>query len=168
MWNADESTAAHVLGGSLTEWKYLRYCSNVSMMTDSSLRAFGLVALLLPGLALAAPIAGPCGLCESGMPCPSMAETPSNTTGHGCCDPEPEEAPPAPALASSQCDCGRDAPPAVSSEPAPNPHLSPLIAARDSHVVAPPQSEAVAAATREERPPPATPPTFLLDCAFLT
>jgi hypothetical protein len=132
------------------------------------LRAFATVALLLPGLAFAAPVAGPCGLCDSGVPCPSMAEVASRAADHACCGSEADAAQPAPSLASSQCDCGRDAPPAVSSDPAPNLLVSPLDAARGFEVVAAPRSGAVPAAAREERPPPLFPPTFLLDCVFLT
>ena len=134
----------------------------------SKYRAFVVVALLLPGLALAAPIAGPCGLCDSGMPCPSMAEAPAKADAHSCCGGEADQAPAAPSLGSSNCDCGRDAPLAVSSDPAPNPHISSPDAVRDFKVAEPPRSEAEAAATRNVRPPPSFPPTFLLDCVFLT
>jgi hypothetical protein len=108
------------------------------------------VALLLPGLVLAAPTAGPCGHCDSGVPCPRTAVPEVKTDPHSCCDSN-DETPPVPSFGSADCDCGREASPAVTAD-------APL-----ASVAAP----AAVTFAGQPAPPPAR-PVFLIDCAFLT
>ncbi len=86
------------------------------MRRSEFLRTLATVALLLPGLVFAAPAAGACGLCDRGLPCPSMTTPEPAATPHSCCSEAAVTAPDSPApssLGSMACDCGREAPPAV-------------------------------------------------------
>ena len=132
------------------------------------LRTFVVVALLLPGLAIAAPIAGPCGLCESGMSCPSMETAKAEAETGSCCGGEAEKAPAAPSLGSSDCDCGRQAPLATAVEASPTHQTAMVEAPRDAADAVDLKTDAVVARAANESPPPPFPPVFLIDCAFLT
>lgn len=81
-----------------------------------SLRTVAVVALLLPGLVMAAPIAGPCGLCSGGDTCHMKRPVEQEPENHSCCGETPTDAPPEPSLGSSDCECGREAPPALTAE----------------------------------------------------
>jgi hypothetical protein len=133
-----------------------------------SLRAVVVVTLLLPGLVMAAPIAGPCGLCGDGDACHMKRPVERMSESSSCCGEAPAEAPPEPSLSSSNCECGRDAPPAVivqsttstdtvSSPASTEAAISPLTEV----------GEAFSYSSRPPAPPPA-PPAYLIDCAFLT
>jgi len=129
--------------------------------------ALVIVALLLPGLALAAPIAGACGQCGEGEGCHLQQPVETSLETDSCCDSESEN-PPESSLGSSSCECGREAPPAVLVDASPSVEtavattsvlnaVSPLAltGSRNSN------------STRLAAPPPA-PPAYLIDCAFLT
>jgi hypothetical protein len=125
------------------------------------------VALLLPGLVLAAPTAGPCGHCDSGVPCPRTAVPEVKTDPHSCCDSN-DETPPVPSFGSADCDCGREASPAVTADAPPS--FESAAADAPVAVLTSPASVAAPAAVTfagQPAPPPAR-PVFLIDCAFLT
>ena len=141
------------------------------MRRGKLLRSFAVVALLLPGLVMAAPTAGACGFCDRGVPCASMAAPEPTTTDHSCCSGDtadkPAESTPAPAGAKA-CDCGRDAPVAIAAVEAPaseNDRAATLHAAVWSESVSRPM--AAVAGQRTPAPPP-HPLIFLIDCVFLT
>jgi hypothetical protein len=125
------------------------------------------VALLLPGLALAIPIAGSCGLCGDGDVCHmQQAERPA-TESHSCCETE-SETPPEPSFGTSACTCGRETPPALAADA---PLTVDTVADATSFLEkTPPESPAGVKTSHSGRPPapPPSPPAFLIDCAFLT
>ena len=125
------------------------------------------VALLLPGLALAAPTAGPCGHCDRGEPCPRTESVEPASETHSCCG-EPDEAQPPASLGSAICDCGREAPPAVTADTAPLLETATAYAPRTLAAASVSASGAATTCPIGERAPPPTPPVFLIDCAFLT
>ena len=138
------------------------------MTRGLSLRTVEVVALLLPGLVMAAPIAGPCGLCGDGESCHMQQPVKPETDAHSCCAEPEEEAPPATTLGSSSCECGRETPPALTAETSPS--VEPACAATSiRETVSPtiPVGTAFSRSTRLAAPPPA-PPAYLIDCAFLT
>ncbi len=141
------------------------------MRRGSTLHTITLVALLLPGLALAAPTAGACGHCDRGTPCATMTAPEPVAEAHSCCGAEPVKKPaesPSPPNGAKACDCGRDAPDAISvvGSPAPGDERSEALDAAVS-----PASLAHPMAIRAGEPAPAPPPhplIFLIDCVFLT
>ena len=152
----------------LTECRHVQYCSSVSMERVGSLRSLAIIALLLPGLAMAAPVTGPCGLCGDGDTCHMKRAVEQLPQSHSCCGETPAEAPPAPSLGSSDCECGREAPPAVIVESLStiDTGSSPALTETTISPVTPVGSE-FANFSRPPAPPPA-PPAYLIDCAFLT
>jgi hypothetical protein len=124
------------------------------------------VALLLPGLVMAAPTAGACGHCDRGAPCPRTESVEPAPETDSCCGSE-KETPPAPSFGSADCDCGREAPPAVTADTAPR--LETAAAAAPHTMVAAPASvpDATAASSAGEPAAPPAPLVFLIDCAFL-
>ena len=137
------------------------------MTRKFSIRTAVIVALLLPGLAMAAPIAGACGLCGDGDDCHLQRSPEPTTETHSCCDTETETTP-EPSLGSSSCECGREAPPAVTAESPPTVETS-SVATTIRETISPtsPVGAAFSYSTRLAAPPPA-PPAYLIDCAFLT
>ena len=134
-----------------------RYCFRTAVI----------VALLLPGLALAAPIAGACALCGDGDDCHMQQSAQPAPETQSCCD-TTSEAPPERSLGSSHCDCDRETPPAVVADPAPTVKTGTADVPR-AKLVAPvsPTRAATGHPTSAPAPPPA-PPAYLIDCAFLT
>jgi hypothetical protein len=149
----------------------LFYCSIEQMSRELPLSSVALLALLLPGLVMAAPVAGACGLCDRGVPCPSMAAEAPAAAAHLCCGGEVADAPARPApstLGAEACDCGRAAPPAVAAVGAPapdnDPAAAPIAALRPVNV-----GHQVAGAEGGRAPaPPPHPLIFLIDCVSLT
>ena len=137
------------------------------MRRELSVRTVVVVALLLPGLVMAAPIAGSCGVCGDGEDCHMQRPVEPSNDFHACCDAE-SETPPEPALASSNCECGRDAPPALTaaSPTTVETAFTATSTLEDIDSTAP-IGAAFADSTRPPPPPPA-PPAYLIDCAFLT
>jgi hypothetical protein len=137
------------------------------MRRGTSLRVACVLALLLPGLVLAAPTAGACGHCDRRVPCQAMSEPEIPTANHSCCG-ETAPATPAPSsFGAKACDCGHEAPLAVggldvsftessAGEPLPNGDLE--------------DAESTGSAAAWSNRPPAPPPPliFLIDCVFLT
>lgn len=140
----------------------------VSMTRELSVRTVVVVALILPGLVMAAPTAGPCGLCGQGDTCHMKQPVEQVSESHSCCGEKSIEAPPEPSLGSSNCECGREAPPALAAT---SPTTDEIVstATTTQHTINPTTPFAVAFSdfTRPEAPPPA-PPAYLIDCAFLT
>ena len=128
---------------------------------------FAIVALLLPGLALATPIAGACGRCGDGDGCHLQQPVEPSPEAHSCCDTE-SETPPEPSLGSSNCECGREAPTALTAEsPTTVETASAMTSTQEKISPASPVGAAFSYSTRLAAPPPA-PPAYLIDCAFLT
>jgi hypothetical protein len=125
------------------------------------------LALVLPGLVAAAASPGPCGHCDRGVPCPRAEMSHNAPSQHACCGDETATAPSAPSLASSGCDCGREAPLAVTADQVASPEL--VAAARTDHGEAASRGSGRVTARCLDRPPapPPSHPTYLLDCAFL-
>jgi len=137
------------------------------MTREFSIRTVAIVALLLPGLVIAAPIAGACGLCGDGDDCHIQRSPEPAMETHSCCDAEPETTP-EPSLGSSSCECGREAPPAVTAEsPTTVETSSAATTTRETISPTSPVGAAFSYSTRLAAPPPA-PPAYLIDCAFLT
>jgi hypothetical protein len=129
--------------------------------------AFAIVGLLLPGLALAAPIAGACGLCGDGEVCHLQRSAEPAPDIRSCCGTTPED-PPEPSFGSSKCECGREAPPAQSVESFSTVESKSVNARQDQKITPPALTGSVSPnAARPPAPPPA-PPAYLVDCAFLT
>jgi len=137
------------------------------MKRVSFLRTVAIVALLLPGLVMAAPIAGPCGLCGDGDDCHMEQFVKPATEIHSCCDTE-SETPPGPSFGSSKCECGREAPPALTAE-SPTTVVTAFAANSMQETISStsPVGAAWSDSSRPAAPPPA-PPAYLIDCAFLT
>jgi hypothetical protein len=133
----------------------------------SSRPTIAVVALLLPGLVMAAPIAGPCGLCGDGDDCRMRQPAQSETAGHSCCDTDSKTST-EPSLGSSKCECGREAPPALTAgSPTSVETLSTGESALGTVSLTAAATVAFSYAVRMVAPPPA-PPAYLIDCAFLT
>jgi len=131
------------------------------------LSTFAIVALLLPGLALAVPIAGACGLCGDGDDCHLQQSVKPAAETHSCCDTE-SETPPEPSFGSSNCECGREAPPAVNVDASPTVEtVAATSSSSDAVALISPAGSRYSNSTRLAAPPPA-PPAYLIDCAFLT
>jgi hypothetical protein len=129
--------------------------------------ALAIVALLLPGLALAAPIAGACGLCGDGEGCHLQQPVGPSPEAHSCCETESESLP-EPSFGSSKCECGRDAPPAQFVESSNTIDSKSVTAPTDQKItLIASTGSAFANSARPPAPPPA-PPAYLIDCAFLT
>jgi len=132
-----------------------------------SLRAVAVVTLLLPGLVMAAPVAGPCGLCGDGDACHMKRPVERMSESASCCGEAPAEAPPEASLGSSHCECGRDAPPAVTADSSTTIDAASSPGATDETIDAPPRfGEGLPYSGRLPAPP--APPAYLIDCAFLT
>lgn len=127
-----------------------------------------MIALLLPGLAMAAPIAGPCGMCGDGESCHVRQLILTVEDTHSCCETSSDEALPATVLGSSNCECGRDAPLALTADTR-APVSSSLVEAA-AGIPANPiiQSGSHRMSTDLPPAPPPPPPAYLIDCAFLT
>jgi hypothetical protein len=135
------------------------------------LRAFAIIALLLPGLVFAAPTAGACGLCDRGVPCPNMATPEPVASAHSCCGEAAVDAPAKsapPSLGSMDCDCGRDAPPAIAAVEAPTTQANDAEASCDAVVSVAINVQTTDAACKLPATTPPHPLIFLVDCVFLT
>ena len=101
------------------------------------------------------------------MPCPRTAVPEVKADPHSCCGSE-DETPPVPSFGSADCDCGREASPALTAE-APRPFESSAADAPFTVVTAPASEAASTGLGFPGHPaPPPAPPVFLIDCAFLT
>jgi hypothetical protein len=96
-----------------------------------------------------------------------MAEAPVEADAHSCCVGEIEEAPPADSIASSKCDCGREAPAATAKASSPSPEISGTYDLRDVGFFEVAPNDLTVAGTDHESAPPPSPPAFLIACAFL-
>jgi hypothetical protein len=138
------------------------------MSEGSTFRAAVIVALLVPGLASAAPIAGPCGGCGGGESCHLQQPIQANEDTHACCEMSAENAAPTTNLGSSSCECGRDAPPGVAADTrAPVETELAQTSGRETIDSDAPANVAFSYTASLAAPPPA-PPAFLIACAFLT
>jgi len=126
-----------------------------------------IVVLLLPGLALAAPIAGACGRCGEGDDCHLQQSVQPAPETQSCCDTE-SAIPPESSLGSSNCECGREAPPALTAA-SPTTVETAFATASIQETISPtsPTGATSSYSARLATPPPA-PPAYLIDCAFLT
>lgn len=125
------------------------------------------VAGLLPGLVLAVPVAGPCGLCDRGLPCADMEPAKSQGAAHSCCG-STDDAAARQSLSPSTCDCGRKAPATLASAHKPPTDSGPAVGADEASGA--PQARVgslVSGAARTPAPPP-SPPLFLIACSFLS
>ena len=137
------------------------------MKRVSSVRAAAIVVLLLPGLAMAAPIAGACGRCGEGDDCHLQQAVQPAPETHSCCEME-SETQPEPSLGSSNCECGREAPPALTAESSTNVETAFTANSTEETISATaPVGASFSDSSRIADPPPA-PPAYLIDCAFLT
>ena len=151
----------------MTKFKKVQYCSNMSMRRVTRSATFAIVALLLPGLAIAAPIAGPCGRCGNGDGCHLQQPAQTAPEAHSCCD-RNSETPPETSLGSSNCECGREAPPALTAESTTTvENVAATSTALESVTSLLPVGLEISNSSRPPAPPPA-PPAYLIDCAFLT
>jgi hypothetical protein len=125
-------------------------------------------AVLLPGLVMAAPIAGPCGRCGDDTACQLQQPAQAPDAAHACCETGRTGATPEPSLASSSCECGREAPPATLGG-APSMVDGSAIESDAPAAVAVASPILVAGVSCRKPPaPPPSPSVFLIDCAFLT
>lgn len=131
------------------------------------LRNTFVIALLLPGLAAAAPTPGPCGHCGESAPCPMTEVRQATVESHSCCG-ETTEVSPEASLGSSGCECGREAPPAVAASAPSAPENGTAEFLRVTTADSVTTTAAVATSPDVDPAPPPTPPVFLIDCAFLT
>jgi len=151
----------------LTKFKNVQHCSNMSMRRARPSVTFAIAALLLPGLVIAVPIGGSCGRCGDGDDCHLRQPAQPAPETHTCCDAESETSP-EPSLGSSNCECGREAPPALTAEsPTTVETSSAATTTRETISPTSPVGAAFSFSTRLAAPPPA-PPAYLIDCAFLT
>lgn len=151
----------------LTKSKQVQYCSNMRMTRGLSIRTAAIVALLLPGLVIAAPIAGACGLCGDGDDCHMQRSPEPAKESHACCDSEIETAP-EPSLGSSSCECGRDAPSGVTADSSQRVENLAEIANGVESVSPVSPFDLEFSNSSCSAAPPLAPPTYLIDCAFLT
>jgi hypothetical protein len=142
------------------------------MRRGNTLRTISLVTLLLPGLVLAAPMAGSCGLCDRGAPCPNMTAPAPAVANHSCCGEAVVEAPTrfAPSsLGSTACDCGSDAMPAIiTTVEAPTMEADHAEASVGAVVSAALGFQTATRARDRDSTTPPSPLIFLIDCVFLT
>jgi len=137
------------------------------MTRGLSIRTVAIVALLLPGLVMAAPTVGACGLCGDGDDCHMQRSLEPATESSLCCDTETETAP-EPSLGSSSCECGRDAPSAVTATtPITLESASATTTTPETINLTSPVGAAFSYSTHPVASPPA-PPAYLIACAFLT
>lgn len=131
------------------------------------LYSIAIVALLLPGLVLAAPIAGACGRCGEGDDCHLQQPVQPEPETKSCCDTASESTPER-SLDSSDCECGREAPPALTAE-SPTTFETAAATALVLENLRPTSDvgSKISYSSRPPAPPPA-PPAYLIDCAFLT
>jgi hypothetical protein len=139
----------------------------MSMKRVTPLYSVAIVALLLPGLVLAAPIAGTCGRCGEGDDCHLQQSVQPAPGTQSCCD-TASEAPPEPSFDSSNCECGREAPPALSADASLTVETTSVEASVFESVRPTSGVGSKFSCPGRPPPPPPTPPTFLIDCAFLT
>jgi hypothetical protein len=86
---------------------------------------------------------------------------------HSCCDSR-SETPPETTLGSSHCECGREAPPALTAESTTTVETAPTtISTQQAIGTTAPIGTVFSVSSRPAAPPPA-PPAYLIDCAFLT
>ena len=141
---------------------------DMRMKRVDAIRTAAIVALLLPGLAIAAPIAGPCGFCGDGNSCHMQRSVEPKAEAHSCCGSAPENPSPEASLASSNCECGRNAPPALTNDtPAQDERAFAEKEIADAIDPTPTIQSHFVRSARPPAPPP-TPPAYLIDCAFLT
>lgn len=139
----------------------------MSMTRGLSIRTVAIFALLLPGLVMAAPIAGACGLCGDGDGCHMQRSPEPAKAAHSCCDTETETTP-EPSLGSSICECGREAPSAVTADSSHRVEtLAEIATGVKSISPVSPSGQGLSNSSCSAAPPPA-PPAYLIDCAFLT
>lgn len=137
------------------------------MKRKLSLRTVAVVALLLPGLVMAAPIAGPCGLCGDGDTCHMQRPVEPSPETRSCCETETESLP-EPSFGSSKCECGREVPPALTAgSPTSVENFSTVESVLETISPTAPVTAVFSHSGRTAAPPPA-PPAYLIDCAFLT
>ena len=151
----------------LTKFKKVQHCSNMSMRRARPSVTFAIVALLLPGLVIAVPIGGSCGRCGDGDDCHLRQPAQHAPETHTCCDAESETSP-EPSLGSSNCECGREAPPALTAESTTT--VETAFTANSTQETIDTVASVGAAFSDSSclaAPPPA-PPAYLIDCAFLT
>ena len=131
------------------------------------MNAIAVVALLLPGLALAIPLPGPCALCGDGDGCHMRQSVRPANEDHSCCEMESEAAP-EPSFGTSACTCGREAPAALAADsPLAVDTVADAMSYSEKTIPEFPARLKTAQPSRPPAPPP-TPPAFLIDCAFLT
>lgn len=146
----------------------LVYGLSVRMRKLSTSLMVMIVALLVPGLVLAAPVAGPCGYCDRGMACPTMAQEEVAREVHGCCDDSADPEPERPSKSLSSCDCGQPVPPAVAADPAPAPYSDSLDQPVTDSVATMLDGNSESSSPVRAPAPPPSPPIFLAACVFLT
>lgn len=122
---------------------------------------------LLPGLVLAVPVAGPCGLCERGYPCADMGPAEPQGAAHSCCG-SADDAAARQSLRVSTCECGRNAPATLGASHRSVTDRGPAVGVNQTF--GPQQHRAVSLVSGAARPPapPSPPPLFLTACSFLT
>lgn len=151
----------------LTKFQKVQYCSSMSMRRVRPSVTFAIVALLLPGLVIAAPIGGSCGRCGDGDDCHLRQPAQPAPETHSCCAAESETSP-EPFLGSSNCECGREAPPALTAESTTTVETTfSANSTREIICTTAPDGAAFSVSSRLAAPPP-VPPAYLIDCAFLT
>jgi hypothetical protein len=138
------------------------------MTRGLSIRTVAIIALLLPGLVIAAPIAGACGLCGDGDACHMKQPIQQVSESHSCCGETPAEAPPAPSLGSLDCECGREAPPALTAASPTSVETAFMATSTHEDISSTTPVRAVFSDPSRPSAPPPAPPAYLIDCAFLT
>ena len=123
---------------------------------------------LLPGLALAAPVAGPCGRCGDNGTCRFEQPTQSPSPPHACCAAGRSQAVPGPSLDGQRCECGRDIAPATLGDAPPLMNGSALDAPTALAAAVSLSTTVMGRGCNQLPAPPPSPPVFLVDCAFLT
>ena len=162
------SRSRQTSGSRLTKWNTGHYCYRQGMRRRQIFSSVVVAMVLLPGLALGAPVAGPCGRCGGNGTC--CLEQPVEPPGspHGCCAAERSETVPETSLGGSTCECGRDVAAATLGDAQPLIDGSALDApAPLAAAVSLPTTVMGRGCNRPPAPPP-SPPVFLVDCAFLT
>lgn len=137
------------------------------MKNGLSFRTVAVVALLLPGLVTAAPVAGPCGLCGNGDGCHMQRPPQEVSEAHSCCDSTSRDVPRAPTLGSSSCECGRDVPAAVTAEWTVNVEQLAAMASSSGSVDSTAPNPTMFPRSGRPPAPPPEPPAYLIDCAYL-
>jgi hypothetical protein len=137
------------------------------MNVDVSLRAVAIVALLLPGIVLALPTPGPCEMCGNGNRCHMHGTRQPAAEAHSCCGAE-AETPPEPSLGSSACECGREAPPALTAEALTTIDTASSRVRTDDTMSLTVAVGAVFSFSGRPPAPQQAPPAYLIECEFLT